>query len=174
MRKAYVKPVFLAEEFVGVSQSVSACAYSTTNPAEVYLGVGLCNHNDGNCHSVKNNHGDISGNYTYLDENGQTKTMSYWEYAGNQNGKQGGDAFLFTVNNGQCDFLWDSDNDNMGVWNTPDVWTNDNVRPTPDTSTLGSVVNWLGKTFSQFFYGNSSSDGGENHRPGYMGATLVS
>ena len=179
MKKAYVKPVFLAEEFVGVAHVASACGYSISKPAEVYFGVGLCDHKGGNCHTVKNSHGGISGSYayTYKDEQGneQQKQMSYWEYAGNSSGTKNGDAFLFTVNNGQCDFLWDSTKNEMGVWNTPDVWTNGDVRPTPDASMLGSVVKWLDQNFSIFFYGSNPSGGGNNdHHPGYNGGTLVS
>lgn len=168
MKKAYVKPVFMAEEFEGLAHVTSTCGYSINDPAEVYDGVGICFKKNGCNHTV-----DGSGE---IDTGMYSNELTYWEYASGAgaSNEQGNDAYLFTVGNGQCDFLWNSSNDDMGVWKTPDTYTDGAVRPgLKKGDVVSDFVNWLGIGFSQFFFNNSSSNSAQ-HQPGYMSQVLLS
>lgn len=167
MKKAYVKPVFLAEEFF-MTMSIAACQYSMNNPAKIYHGVRMCS---GNNHKVTwspnaTNKGTINTK-TYTAADGTV--MDYWQYSQGAADEASSDAYLFTVNNGQCDFLWDNSNEQIGVWKTPDTFDGIRGADTMKDSEGNWLVNWLIGTFSGFFYGS-----GDPHEPAYQGESIVS
>jgi len=161
MKKAYVKPVLVAEPYE-MTETVAWCPESQYKTINVYSGAALCV--KGNCHLVDTSGGWINQNngYSYtaiVDGKETTQTMSYWQYAGgNADGTiaNNKDVFLFSTGNYACDFLWSDPTESIYVWKSPDE--KDRIEN-----------NWVStdKSFSQFFYGNESvSSGDKIHAPG--------
>lgn len=153
MKKAYVKPVFMAEEFVASTYHVSACSdrIDPNNKLGIYHGLNL-----GGNQNVDYEKGGLDDNYN--------ATLTYWQYAGVHSADEATEgntnAYLFTTRNHECDFLWDHWTDTLYVWNTPD---------TPNKRTEGDMYKADGtlnitrvgtgfKDVSSFFTGNSSED----------------
>ena len=114
MKKAYVKPVFLAEEFVAASSyAASPCGVSERKPYELEIGDQLCPDGDSG-HYVGGQHGDkgtINENWHY--DNSYTN----WQYATKVDNK----ATIFMDK--ACDFFWDPDtgsDGNVYVWDNVD------------------------------------------------------
>ena len=153
MKKAYVKPVFFAEEFVASEHVAGICKLSVTSQLPIYEGVQIDKHSV-SYSETPNDNVNVSGwmNSHYNSE------MTYWEYAGvgsKQEAQEGkSDAYLFTATNGVCDFLWNHQTDEMGVWGSPDTFVGNDVRPESEMS----VIKWLDVTISKFFYGNQGND----------------
>lgn len=165
MKKAYVKPVFLAEEFEGTA-SVAACDRGSSKTFEVWDGVKVCNSNG---HEI----GQGSGKSSF--------EQSYISYATDNHYRNGKDAFqpingttgsysltnmdenigsyVFTSWNFDCDFAWDSKGGNVGVWvNTKDnnsLITNNVNRKTLYNNDSAGIL-WLAQSFMNFFRKNES------------------
>ena len=167
MKKAYVKPVFLAEEFVAAA-SVAACKYNPGSAVNETLSLEflwpegvkkppvLCAKGDAGH--------DVYGGELF-DGNGQNhyKTELLGDYAY----KEDNTATLFDTSNRACDFVWmqPSGNGNeIKVWgdgeDTPSLVANHSSR---DTSKL---FYWNGiQNFLQFFAGDAADN--QNHSINY-------
>ncbi len=157
MKKAYVKPVLVAEPYE-MTETVAWCPESQYKTINVYDGAYLCILQ--NCHDVDvdDKKAGINGNYTYTDAENKTQTMTYWQYAGGTSdgaASTNKDVFLFSTGNYACDFLWSDPKEQIYVWNSPsmDARTENNWKST-------------GFLFSEFFYSNDSISSGNNHAPG--------
>lgn len=156
MKKAYVKPVFMAEEYE-LTASVAGCEYSPSKPFEIWKGTYICASGQG--HSVG------QGNPT------DDPVLGYWDYAtagryqnydtkfeghGYQMGNEGTNngAYVFTGAETQCDFVWNSYNGDIGVWKDSN---NNLIKNETDRSNEGSWIDRLGYTFMQFFRTANSS-----------------
>ena len=156
MKKAYVKPVFLAEEFVAeTSYASGACG-----PASVYEPL-LFQKNDVLCDQCN---GDKAGGqgagindyYTYTNDEGKLvtdTTKTYWQYAGTN------DAKMFNSGLFECDFVWEPKN---ATDTTTTVWVWDAVNVADRV--LGRITNTL-MSFTDFFAGNNGTQ--KKHNPGY-------
>lgn len=164
MKKAYVKPVFLAEEFEG-TVSVASCQYNVDaqTKIQVYDGLHIC---DVPCsHSIGGNNGqgtkgDVQDWWNYATE---TKTGN------NMDGKGGPDnAYLFTSGQIECDFVWNSQGSQVGIWtqfqdqlNTAISEHNNRIKK----EGWNPVISWI-NSFKDFF---GVMGGDNNHRPGIEG-----
>lgn len=104
MKKAYVKPVFMAEEFV-VTATVAGCNVKAGNPLPVYDGQIICQHLN-NGHAIGKGSGDVNNlwDYAYGRETSKSENTS--------------DSYIFTSGNQTCDFLWNSAGGSVGIWTT--------------------------------------------------------
>lgn len=151
MKKAYVKPVFLAEVFEGTA-SVAACERGSNEKFEVWNKVMVC---DSPGHKIG------SGN------DSSTFKMQYLNYATDglaQNGiwsddyklgKMGDNtgAYVFTSGMVVCDFLWDSKGGEISVWEnteTKELISNTTKRSSFLESGLAGFRQ-LGEGFMSFF-----------------------
>ena len=164
MKKAYVKPVFLAEEFVA-DASVAACTRSSIYEAlELKRGdTTLCDQNCG--HAIgKGSEYHIDDLYTHDDievSDGvipDVNKNTYWQYAQAEDGK----VTLFNQNNCECDFLWSYEN--TGTVNEVKVWGSTAKDERPNNGIFGT-----GWSLVKFFLGNSTS-----HGLGYDGTPFLS
>lgn len=166
MRKAYVKPVFLAEAFEG-TQSVASCGNGSINtPIELEKGQFIC---------YTNNNGSITGDSGHVigGQNGKKgSALEYWDAAGaNKEGSEKTDVYLFTDANVVCDFLWNGQGSTVKGWSTNGqksglVW---------DENERGdSAKNFFdfGEKLLQFFTGAGADN--SNHNPGYNGEIFFS
>lgn len=170
MKKAYVKPVFLAEEFVATLDHVASCPTNTWAPQQLQFptkqngkgGTHLCS--DSQCaHSVGQN-----PNAGILDD--YETGVTYQEYAAwdvkdranaGEDGYEAKNAYLFNSGHGACDFVWDNTNQNVGVW----VWETKNEK-------WGvKLIETLGD-FGNFFYGAKANNDG--HKPAINGTVIPS
>lgn len=175
MKKAYVKPVFLAEEFVAASSYVaSACGVSNAKSLEIKDGDLLCNTHNNHCSLDFSLEGSYVNTTKYdgsvIDTTSQTgyslnndNGFSYWDYAKQDDQK----ACLFNSTIGDCDFLWSGNsNDTIWVWNSVD-------KGSADTS--NGFIKGVKDTFKSltgFFNGNESITG--KHDVGYWGQSFRS
>lgn len=166
MKKAYVKPVFLAEAFEGTA-SVASCAGGSVNtPIELQTGNYMC-------YDIKNN-GKLEGDNGHIvgGHNGKAPVMKYWDQAGaNKEGNETTDVYLFTDSNVVCDFLWSGEGSTVKGWSTNGkesglVW-NENER-----NDAARVFFDFGKKLLEFFCGPVADN--ENHNPGYNGYLFFS
>ena len=144
MKKAYVKPVFIADTYE-LTSSVAGCG-----PVSVYSGwrinanMQICTEKHGNqqsAHSIKQS----SLDKTYIG-NDDGANLSYWEYA-TYTGKddQGNyqfnndDAYIF-FNNVICDFLWNPEDQEGG---RGDVYVWDSIEKNGGIKLVGSLFSWL-------------------------------
>lgn len=162
MKKAYVKPVFLAEEFVAeTSYANTTCGTGTQVALEIKDGDCFCS-KDKNCASTFYENGDQGTVHTLykdvdddaiLPNNVNPDNFTIWNYATYNNDK----AYLFGSSLQECDFVWSGNKeDQVYVWGSTDK----SIRTNPAnllTKALGIV--------SQFFAGNGSSHG--KHPVGY-------
>lgn len=168
MKKAYVKPVFLAEEFEG-TVSVAACGYSSRNALHVWEGKNLCL--VGSCAHAVN-------------RNGNALVTQWWEYATegmvdpdaeftnptSENFDAYNDvAYLFTDSQTVCDFVWNGIGSEVGIWTSEkgDVSTS----MADHTKRDGLFVTMI-DTFSKFFDIEPSQS--KQHVPGVNGEKLFS
>lgn len=168
MKRAYVKPVFVAEKFAAASSyASSACGVSVWNALQIKDGDLLCNTHKNHC-SLDFDLGKSNANndmYTgYVSdpnaENGYNKNtdgnFSFWDYATEKDQK----AYLFNSTIGDCDFLWNGDSsETIKVWNSVD-------KDAADTSKgfIKGIIDTF-QSLSLFFTGNESITG--NHDVGY-------
>lgn len=150
MRKAYTKPVFLAEEYE-MTTSVAACKTSSNAPHEIWK-MDPCS-----C--------DAPGHD--VDKTGGAPVHDYWDYATNNNssnydrGNMGDNngSYLFTDSQLICDFVWNEKGGDIGVWK--DKETNSLVSNLDDRffgeagTNKGSFVEYLGMKFMNFFRKNA-------------------
>ncbi len=159
MKKAYVKPVFLAEEFEATG-SVAACVYHVTNnPAQIWEGMYMCARQDGG-HAIGG-------------QNGQKgEIQNWWDYATNtkgatdanpKSGTYNDGAYLFTSGSTTCDFVWNSKTDNIKIWTSEQ--DNLNTAIWDSTKREGGFLTKVWDTFAGFFLGNSADY--ESHTPVY-------
>lgn len=162
MKKAYVKPVFFAEEFAGTS-SVAACEYNAKqNALQIWEGRNLCL--NGKCaHEIGKKTNEVS---------------NWWDYATNTEGadanKPSSDslsgyndgAYLFTDGQTVCDFVWNTGGSQVGIWTSAKddsstaIW-DDEKR----TGTLGvNLFVTLITAYSNFF--GIEPDKSDQHLPG--------
>lgn len=158
MKKAYVKPVFFAEEFEG-TVSVAACVYhADTNPAQIWEGMYMCANED-NGHAI----------------GGQNKqkgdVQQWWGYATNtsgatdanpSNGTYNDGAYLFTDNSVTCDFVWNDKGAQVGIWTSKENDTSSAIWKSSDRE--GAFVTLI-SMFTDFFFGNDANF--EGHTPVY-------
>lgn len=164
MKKAYVKPVFLAEEFVAASSyAANGCPTTKITPKAIAQGTKICN--DG--HTVsQTNKAMING---YYDE---TQNITYWDYASWNEEKRTGagdsthaatDSYLFSTESSVCDFVWNNTANEVGVWRE---------QTNQETGKLEWAVSWItGALFAPFFIGTGSDL--KNHSP-YLEEVLPS
>ena len=164
MKKAYVKPVFLAEEFEGTA-SVAACGYGSSKTFEVWDGVKVCNSNG---HEIGQGSGKSSFEQRYISYatdnhygngkdafqpiNGTTGSYSLTNMDPNIG------SYVFTSGNFDCDFAWDSKGGYIGVWedNNKDLMTNNKTREDLYKDGLAGI-RWLTESFMSFFRKNEPS-----------------
>ena len=163
MKKAYVKPVFLAEEFEG-TMSVASCGYDATNmELQIWHGKQLC---------VKQHNGHYVGKKP-------GEVADWWDYATNTSSAKGNPptsasldgyndgAFLFTDSQTVCDFIWNSVDSDVGIWTSEKgnsskaIWDVE----TRNNSILNQnlFVTFI-KGFADFF--GIEADEDKNHKPG--------
>lgn len=167
MKKAYVKPVFLAEEFVSkTSFAVTPCDTGINGALKLEYGKNICDHCQGD--KIGGN-GKPSNNGGAFVNDPYDGYDSYWKYATsvNMQGKNGAYLFNTSVSDYQdCDFIWNgtSYGDNTSlvyVWDAQDTQRTDK----------NSLVSTL-KNFVQFFAGNSGNE--QIHVPGYQHESFFS
>lgn len=153
MKKAYVKPVFLAEEYE-LTQSVAVCDLSGSAPLNINLNTVLCQGGD-NGHEFNTSSEAYKGIYG---KDANKADVTYWQYAGDHGTT---DHALFADDELNCDYVWDNYEDNVGVWRPGEK---EGV-----TNLGGYFVDWLGIKFSQFFHKNGGNGSSNNpgHEPGY-------
>ena len=165
MKKAYVKPVFFAEEYL-VEASIAACTKASIYEAlELKRGdTTLCNQNCGHVIGKGSNY-HIDDYYTHDDvavpEDGTVpavNTNTYWQYAQAEDSK----ITLFNTNNYECEFLWSYED--TGLKNEISVWGSTSKSERPNNGIFGT-----GFSLVNFFLGNSTS-----HNLGYDGASFLS
>ena len=173
MKKAYVKPVFLAEEFVAAMDHVAAC---TTNywtpqiiqwPTNGQPGTDLCEGNDGHSVGFNENQALILSNHDkekfYYDYSQKITYKEYAEWNADQRPGANADdytatnAYLFNSGHSACDFVWDNTNSDVGVWKK---------------GTDGNWIVSLIDNFGTFFLGASAN--GSGHRPAINGTVVPS
>ena len=123
MKKAYVKPVFIAEEFAAASSYAAGtiCGVSMYTPYGLTAGEDWAHKNDGTHLCTADGHWLVLnrdrqptkvGSAWHIDE-----SMTNWEYA-----TADGQATLFIGK--ECDFVWDPSsgpNGAVSVWDDVDV-----------------------------------------------------
>ena len=152
MKKAYVKPVFLAEEFVAASSYATSCGVSQNKPFDLYLGMDFCK-NEGNTSDGDKGH-YVGGSPDATLDNAKGTIMSAWHYDGKYSNwtyalKEDNKATIFL--DVKCDFCWDPSTGNSGpvyVWN--DVTTENRTE-----KYTGGDIAW---GFSKFFAGANPDD----------------
>lgn len=169
MKRAYVKPVFLAEEYVAASNYVAACGTLSWLPQLIKFptdhktgdGTHLCE-NTTCAHSVGSNR-----NQAIIIKDKYDTNTSYEDYAGWDTSKRpnaGEDeysatnAYLFNSGHGACDFVWDNTGSDVGVWKK-------------DEKNNNWFVDMIGN-FGSFFYGSPAN--GNGHRPAINGTVIPS
>lgn len=158
MKKAYVKPVFMAEEFVATA-SVASCGInpSQIGTLDVYYGQHLC-YNQTCGHYVGNDQGNL-----------EYDAKDYWWYAtgkpdntGSNNvapTAAGSGAYLFTDGTVACDFIWNGFGQDVGIW------TDNEKNPISieaDRQIGSSLVQFI-SSFSEFF--SIPAGNNDQHRP---------
>ena len=165
MKKAYVKPVFLAEEFE-CTAAVAGCVYSSKKPAQVWEGLTFC---DDNGHVIGGQNGS----------NGEVN--QWWDYAtetdnstdGPKNGELGSYndfAYLFTSGSYECDFIWNSSKSDIYVWTKTEGDLKSAI--SKHTERKGAFAT-LVSTFVDFFYGIGSG-ACKMHEPEYLNEKIFS
>ena len=171
MKKAYVKPVFLAEEFVATMDHVAACPTNTWTPQELQFpingqgGTRLCNSQKTNCsHYLGSGNATING---YYDEANKITYQQYAEWSIDDRSNAGDGvsdatkAYLFNSGYGACDFVWNNTNQNVGVW----VWETENEK-------WGIKLIEKFGDFGKFFFGAKADN--DNHKPAINGTVIPS
>ena len=176
MKKAYVKPVFLAEEFEGTA-CVAACDYHAggdNSQVLIYNTLRLCPPSNNCDHAVggNSNNGKYDGDI-----------QNYWKYATNNDTLMEGPtnenyvndttdgAYLFTDGETVCDFVWNGGKSQVGIWtqyenNLGSAISNAGLRE------LGqSFITWV-SDFAKFFGVNGI--GSKEHKPGVNGQQFFS
>lgn len=161
MKKAYVKPVFLAEEFVAAA-SVATCLYKPNSEVNSPLDLrylmqkgednklpSICTNNDG--HNILS--GELKGNNNVL----------LGDYATKEDSK----VTLFDTSGTACDFVWlkpSSGVDQIQVWGDGNTTngTNPGLVADHNQRKISNLFNWNGiQNFMQFFAGCNATD--QNH-----------
>ena len=167
MKKAYVKPVFLAEEFVAEA-GVATCPYKPNSAVNEKLSLEFLWTDNEKKPPVLCNVGD-AGHTVYGGElftgngNNHEKTELLGDYA-----YQGdGTATLFDTSNTACDFVWLQPS---GQGNIIQVWGDDKADPNlvADHSLrdITKLFNWNGiQNFLRFFAGANAEN--DNHSINY-------
>lgn len=172
MKKAYVKPVFLAEAFEGTA-SVASCGYdadAANSAIQIWHGKNLCTVGDGGHYVGKDNgnkHPDVA---------------QWWDYATNTNGANtnppksnslsgfNNGAYLFTDGQTVCDFVWNSVDSDVGIWTSEKdnastaIW--DVTVRNNSVFNQNLFVTFI-KGFAAFF--GIEPDEDKNHKPGIKG-----
>lgn len=171
MKKAYVKPVFVAEEFVLSDSVAAACPINVNTSMPLFFDENtvMCfNPNSGkgdNGHQASK--GDLGlsyeGDMTYWDYARADKSTSEYQDGNGQNVSfNNGNAYLFSSSYTTCDFVWPNSETNdkdVYVWNSWEV-------------SLRTTLHSVGQIFSDFFFNAKSNE--DNHTPGYQGSALMS
>lgn len=150
MKKAYVKPVFVAEEFEGTA-SVATCTPNynpTTTPMKVYKDLQVCEHKN-NGHEIGKGSGDVKNYWSYATNGAYTSAPKEQENDLNKA------AFLFTSGQQECDFVWNSYDGEIGVWydKQDQLQADMKVR---DVSLVESIIKTVANDFMSFFRGTGS------------------
>lgn len=168
MKKAYVKPVFVAEEFVAeTSYAATGCPTNYWAPVSISNGTQLCADDSGHVIGAENGKKGIINQ-----KDGYSTGVSYWDYAswGKDKRPDAGDdtyaaegTYLFNSGSKVCDFVWDNTANEVGVW-----------RQEKDADGL---LQWVvkmieGAKFAPFFFGNSATI--SQHSPAYNGTMIPS
>ena len=149
MKKAYVKPVFIADEYE-MTVSVAGCKTRSNAPHEIWK-LDPCS-----CGAPGHE----------IDKTGGAPVKDYWNYASNGNesnyshGNMGDNngSFIFTDDMLQCDFVWNEPGGQVGVWK--DKQTNALVSDYSqryfgeEGTNTGSLIDWVGSNFMSFFRKN--------------------
>lgn len=170
MKKAYVKPVFLAEEFVAASSYVaSSCGQSVFSALLIEYDKNFCAKRGCNADSMtfhrETDYNNESNKPAVYQEYNGTKVEgvdSYWDYANYNDDK----AYLFTGGSSECDFLWNGHaSDKVYVW--------DNVLKGAAEGAKQILATFGGLSFSLtgFLTGNEATNG---HPTGYEGQSFRS
>ena len=150
MKKAYVKPVYMADEFE-MTACVASCGKGSINsPIEINDGERLCV-GPGNDHKIKAN------------------SVFGW----NDAKSDGTEVYLFTNSNIECDFLWYGEGSYVQAWSTDKDDKNSIVWTQEDRKSLTAETNYsFSEILMSFFCGNQADN--DNHRPGYGGYEFFS
>lgn len=174
MRKAYVKPVFLAEAFEG-TQSVAACRHhsgSTGGEVLIYNTLRLCSGGNSCNHKVGGNksnelEGDIQEYWSYA-TNGTYNAPSNAGYTDDKNNG----AYLFTDGQVMCDFVWNGGNSQVGIWTEEANNKESAIWDLGSRNLKTSFITWISNSFSSFFAINGN--GSDEHKPGVDNAQFFS
>lgn len=143
MKKAYVKPVFMAEEFEAESSyAVGSCEVSTRSPFVIWEGMQITEKEQ---HEININVGGstVGQDWYYNSTNGTNHTN--WSYAFEDDNQ----ATLFV--NKVCDFCWDPHN---GATGSVSVWNGLTHEDRTEQYTIKDDQSWQ---FVKFFTGNEGS-----------------
>lgn len=157
MKKAYVKPVFLAEEFVAAA-SVATCLYkpnTAVNPA-LDLQPWMTKNDKGKYPSICTN-GDQGHNIM----SGELSNDDLLNYARGDGNVGDGKVTLFDTSGTTCDFVWlqpSSGVDQIQVWG--DGSSDPNLVADHNGRLLKNLFDWGGqiKNFMQFFANCNATD----------------
>ncbi len=148
MKKAYVKPVYMAELFE-VTECVATCPVTTSRPHLIVDDDYLCFGGD------KGHQIDATDKNTYL--------SPYWDSYANADDS----ANLFTSSSFECDFLWNDWGTNVFGWSTDG--TADGLVSSVDDRKNTATEKWnlfdFGEGLLRFFTGGSNADNNQ-HGPG--------
>ena len=176
MKKAYVKPVFVADEFV-IVPSIASCGVSPYgDPLAFDENTRLCS---GTHNGQSQGHLAGKGNLNLTYASG----MDYWKYATTDTTESlidgtkpdegntetlfnNGNAYLFTEHSVVCDFVWPGNNgqDVVKVWNSAVV--------SERKTTMDVLIDDVKATFANLFFGNNANL--DKHSPGYQGKAFMS
>lgn len=175
MKKAYVKPVFFAEEYE-MTASVANCEFNADiEKAQIWEGMQMCDgKTDG--HVIGGQQNDA----------GFVNEKNLWQYATGESTADDGrisetsyyndSAYLFAGKNSECDFIWNQKDGPVGIWTTQEF---NNVNQINSSNWITDVdqrknsgfISWIG-SFAEVFFGNKAGFG--QHTPAYQGEVIFS
>lgn len=171
MKKAYVKPVFLAEEFEG-TVSVAACDYSSpTNHLAIYNGQSLCvigdsGHHVGGSGNGGKTEGFVQDYWSYATNGDRSDSPTKQDYNDGYYTDLNKGAFLFTGGQTVCDFVWNGGDSQVGIWTKDKDIISSAIGDADKRSLRDSFITMI-SSFSDFF--SVKGVGSQGHKAGCKG-----
>lgn len=160
MKKAYVKPVFLAEEFEGTA-SVAACEYRASHdPLEVWNERNICSVGDNGHFIGKVPGASVNKWWEYATEGMANPQVEFTNPTSNNFDAYNDTAYLFTDGQTVCDFVWNGMGSQVGIWTSEEGNVNTSV--SDHTKRDGLFVTLI-DAFNTFF---GIEPKNEQHEPG--------
>ena len=166
MKKAYVKPVFLAEAYE-MTSSVAGCPTSSSIPRELIYGqTSLCDHCTGGAVQIdKKDNWDAFKDYATEDKS----ITTVYDQNGNAQSINNGNVYLFTSNTVECDYIWNSNDNNEKL----QIWKSNNISERLAAGFETLLLNGLSFSLSKFFCGDEWA-GSKGHHFGYNNSRTFS